>query len=407
MLKNIVIVNDSASINGGAGKVALTSAIGLANCGYNVIIFTAFGPVDKRLENIINLRIICLNQMDILSDPNRWRAVKQGIWNRVAYEEFNNLLLTLNPKDTIVHFHAWIKSLSASLFSITAKYNLKIVITLHDYFLFCPNGGLFNYQTKKICKVKALSLRCLLCNCDSRSYLQKVWRYVRQMIQQHVFYTNKEINIIYISKLNKDISYPYLSTHTNRWYFVQNPIELNLQDPVNIVYNKKYLFIARLSSEKGIELFCQAMTDLNLEGCVLGDGYLKESLQQKYPNVEFVGWVTGRTKDLFIRQGKALVFPSLWYEGAPLTIIEMKSYGIPCIVPDQCSASEEIIDGQTGYIFKTGDLDSLKLAIKKYENADIQEKQDKLLSAFDLNKYTMENHCVELIKVYNDILDKY
>lgn len=69
------------------------------------------------------------------------------------------------------------------------------------------------------------------------------------------FYTNKEINIIYISKLNKDISYPYLSTHTNRWYFVQNPIELNLQDPVNIVYNKKYLFIARLSSEKGIELF--------------------------------------------------------------------------------------------------------------------------------------------------------
>ena len=38
MLKNIVIINDSASINGGAGKVALTSAIGLANCGYNVII---------------------------------------------------------------------------------------------------------------------------------------------------------------------------------------------------------------------------------------------------------------------------------------------------------------------------------------------------------------------------------
>ena len=76
-------------------------------------------------------------------------------------------------------------------------------------------------------------------------------------------------------------------------------------------------------------------------------------------------------------------------------------------MPDQCSASEEIIDGQTGYIFKTGDLDSLKLAIRKYENADIQEKQDKLLSAFDLNKYTMENHCVELIKVYNDILDKY
>ena len=46
MLKNIVIINDSASINGGAGKVALTSAVGLANCGYYVIIFAALGPVD-------------------------------------------------------------------------------------------------------------------------------------------------------------------------------------------------------------------------------------------------------------------------------------------------------------------------------------------------------------------------
>lgn len=128
------------------------------------------------------------------------------------------------------------------------------------------------------------------------------------------FYTNKEINIIYISKLNKDISYPYLHTHTNRWYFVQNPIELNLQEPVNIVYNKNICLLLVYHLKKVLN-FLSSNDRFKLRRLCLGRWISKESLQQKYPNVEFVGWVTGRTKDLFIRQGKALVFPSLWYEG--------------------------------------------------------------------------------------------
>lgn len=403
MLKNILIINDFAYINGGAGKVAISSAIGLSRLGYNVTLFTSVGPIDESLKQT-NVKVICLWQKDILSDSNRLRAIKQGIWNKYAKKKLEELFVTLNPEETIVHFHAWIKALSPAIFKPVAKLGFKVVITLHDYFLFCPNGGLFNYQTLKICDKKASSIGCLLCNCDARSYPQKIWRYLRQIVQWKELSNLKNINIIYISKLNKEVSYPYVKDISNKWYFVQNPIEINKQPVVDIQYNKKYLFIARLSSEKGIRLFCKAMRDLHLEGSVLGDGYLKEELKREYPEIEFHGWVSGKIKSDLISQGKALVFSSLWFEGAPLTIIEMKSYGIPCIVPDKCSASEEIVDGETGFIFKSGDLDSLKTAIMKYEKANTIIMQNKIIESFIPDKYTLVNHCQKLVEVYSDVL---
>lgn len=402
-ISNIIIINDFAYINGGAGKVAISSAIGLSNLGYNVIMFTAVGPIDNSLKQS-KVKVVCLGQKDILSDSNRLRAVRQGIWNEYARKEFTTLLAALNPSETIVHFHAWIKALSPAIFNPVAKLGFKIVITLHDYFMFCPNGGLFNYQTLRICNLQASSLQCLFCNCDVRSYPQKIWRYIRQIVQWRAIKYIKNINIIYISELNREVSYPYLKDISNKWYFVQNPIDINNRVVVDVRNNEKYLFIARLSSEKGIGLFCKAMRDLHLKGCVLGDGYLKDRLQKEYPEIEFRGWVSGKEKDELIMQGKALVFPSLWYEGAPLTIVEMKSYGIPCIVPDKCSASEEIIDGKTGFIFKSGVLTSLEDAIMKYEKVDRNIMQKNIIEDFNPGKYMLVNHCRRLLDVYSDIL---
>lgn len=402
MIRNIIIVNDAAHITGGAGKVALESAKALSASGFHIVLFSAVGPVDESLIDA-GIDVICLNQYDILSDPKRMRAIIQGVWNEKAYRRFQELLSQYSNTDTLIHFHAIIKSLSPCLYAAAAKYNFKIVVTLHEYFLFCPNGGLFNYQKRQICRIKPSSLQCLLCNCDVRSYPQKIWRFIRQIVETCSFQKNHDISLIYISKLNYEVCYENLKKKVSHWYFLQNPIDLNRKAPIAIENNNTYLFIGRISEEKGIDLFCQAMTDLNLKGLVLGAGYLREEYQRKYSNIQFAGWVTGNEKDKLLRKGKALIFPSLWYEGAPLTIIEMKSYGLPCIVPDQCAAAEEIDDGKTGYIFKSGSLLSLESTIKKYEKTDIMYFQKNILSNFDSNKYSLNTHCKKLIEIYSSI----
>lgn len=403
MLKNIIFVCDSASVRGGVENVAFTEAKGLACQHFNVYLFASMEPIDKTLLEA-GVHIVCLNQQDFLSNPNRLAAVGQGIYNHKAYKQLRQLLANFDPAETIVHIHGWTKALSSSVFLATAFYGLKVVVTIHEYFTVCPNGGFYNYQGKKICDLKPLSCKCICCNCDSRSYPIKMFRVIRSFVQKRHLFKNKKLFFIYISKITHDAVIPHIKKHIKRAFYLRNPVCIKEKSPVDIVNNDTYLFIARLSPEKGARLFCQAMTELGLKGCVLGDGYLKKELEQKYPNITFTGWVEGEAKDKLIRKGKCLVFPSLWYEGSPLTVLEMMSYGIPCIVPDRCAASDEVEDGKTGFIFKSGDLSSLKEAIMKYEKADIARMQHHILETFDAEECSPQKHVTNLLRIYEDII---
>ena len=79
-IKTVIIVNDFGFVNGGAGKIAISTALGLAENGYRVIFFCAVGPVGNELIHP-NIQVICTNQLDILHDSNKIRAIKQGLWN--------------------------------------------------------------------------------------------------------------------------------------------------------------------------------------------------------------------------------------------------------------------------------------------------------------------------------------
>ena len=40
--------------------------------------------------------------------------------------------------------------------------DFRVVVTLHDYFSVCPNGGLFNYVTQKHCLKEPMSISCMV-----------------------------------------------------------------------------------------------------------------------------------------------------------------------------------------------------------------------------------------------------
>lgn len=404
MVKNVIIVCDCAHVIGGIENVAFSSAKELVKQNINVFIFSAQGAIDQSLIDS-GVHVICLNQFDILSNPHRLQAVFQGLYNRTAYKRFKEFLKDFSPEDTIVHFHSWTKAMSSSLFYVTARSHFRIAITLHDYFTVCPNGGFYNYRGKHICDYTPMSFKCIMCNCDARSYPQKIYRVLRQLFQSRAIFKNKEINIISISNHTREAVLPFIGKKIKRCFYLKNPVVLEKCTQVAIDKNDTYLFIARLSKEKGAELFCRALSDLNLKGYVLGDGELMEELRSRYPKIKFCGWVNGDEKEKLLHYGKGLIFPSLWYEGSPLTILEMKSKGIPCIVPDRCAAAEEIEDGVTGFVFKTGDMHSLKQAIMKYEKADILTLQKNILSAFNADDYTPKTHTRNLLNIYSEILN--
>ncbi len=397
-IDTIVILNDFGHINGGAAKVAIQSAIALSNKGYKVIYFCAVNPIDKELLSAVS-QVICLEQEDILSNNNKVHAAIQGIWNKKAYIKLQELIQKLPPKKTVYHVHGWIKALTASIFAVMKNNNIVPFVTLHDYFSICPNGGFYNYSKDKKCNLVPMSIKCLFCNCDKRSYMQKIWRYIRQAVQDKYIRYNSNIIYVYISGFSFSKMKKYLKC--NKYIYLKNPCDKFSVFVKDASLNKSYYYIGRMSPEKGIDLFLKAMTGLKLHGTVIGDGMDISLLEEKYPLIKFEGWKTHKQIEDLIINARCLVYPSKCYEGSPLTIPEVLGCGIPCIVPDDCAAAGFIQDGINGYIYKSGNIGELKKAILKMES----ETKEGVFNYKQWNTdiYLIDKHVKDLICIYKKL----
>jgi len=403
---NIIIVNDYGHINGGASSVALNSAIELKKRGYNVIVFSAVEPImDELIKN--KIEVISTKQFDILNNPNRLSSIKQGIWNKVAYNSFVELLNRFDTNNTIIHIHSWTKALSSSVVRAALDRKIKVVITLHDYFTACPNGGLYNYKNKRICKLTPLSRRCIFCNCDSRYYYHKLWRILRQVIQIHKGLIPKDIkNYIYISETSKKILEERLPSDSN-YYFVKNPIDVEKKNPVDVKNNASFIYVGRFSKEKGVLLFAEAARKLNCDAVFIGDGELKEKIKEIYPKAILTGWLNKNGMEEYLNKARVLVFPSLWYETLGMTALEVKSKGIPVIVSDQCVTREIINNEISGLWFKGNNINDLqrKMQIIKDDDKLVEKLGKSAFFEYWNNPYDLNSHINMLIKSYDKIIN--
>lgn len=410
MKKTIVLVYDKAVVSGGAAKIAIQSAIELAkDPNNNVIYFAANSEIDECLQSNDAIKVVCINTQHIASNKNKIKACIYGIWNEQAKAEFAKMLTGLDPNNTIVHIHGWSKALSVSVVVIAQRMRFPILITLHDYFSVCPNGGFFNYRQKELCYLKPMSWKCITCNCDKRSYFQKIWRCARQIVQNQYVQNSKNIYFAYISNRILNLSKPYL--RSEKFYYLRNPIELSNQMVMNHQYSNIFLCAGRVSEEKGVEDFCKAVTEVqkkaNIRGLVVGVGPLLDKLKQKYPQIEFVGWANSTQLMKYYQKARALIFPSICNEGSPLTIPEALSTGLPCIVTDCTSATETITDGINGLIYEVGNLEALKQKIQySLEDAVIEQFQKNIRVSFKCSDYSYATYINRVNYLYDDILMK-
>ena len=171
--KPIVVVSDFGYIEGGAVAVAVKTALLLASKGRKVIFFCGEGPVCDELA-ASDVETICLGMPSINSNPSKLDAIRKGVWNTYVYKSFSDLLNRNDLKGAIIHIHTWTKVLSSAVFAAATEKGNPVLLTVHDYFSVCPNGGFYDYNEKRICERKPMSGACVCHNCDKRSYAQKL-----------------------------------------------------------------------------------------------------------------------------------------------------------------------------------------------------------------------------------------
>jgi glycosyltransferase involved in cell wall biosynthesis len=417
----ILIVSDYAFVKGGAEQVAIASAAGLAEKNHEVVFFSAVGPVSEALDNSGLKEIICLGQSDILDSKNKIKAMVSGIYNLRAVKELKRLLKRWRPD--IIHMHGLSKALSWAVVLPANLFKIPVIYTIHDYGLFCPNLGIYNFNTQEICQYykEGHFIQCLKTNCDKRSYGQKLWRWLRFKITRRIIRFDKKVSaFIAVGKFLKQFVDKNLKTG-KPVRLIYNPLVIDdkgLQaegvNRKNTMQDKllRFLYAGRLSQEKGVELLLDAIREVEAELIIIGDGELmglcRQVSEETGGRVKILGY---RKRDFVfstMRSSDMLVLPSKWLDPAPLILAEAAYNGLPCLVADHGGLPEFVKQGINGIYFEPGNLSSLKGTMNEIvEDPDLlislKERAGEIIGKMNLD---IGSHTDEILKLYHEILGR-
>lgn len=160
-------------------------------------------------------------------------------------------------------------------------------------------------------------------------------------------------------------------------------------------YDKKYLFVGRLSKEKNIEMLIDIFNKLeDYKLTIVGSGPLEEQLKGRAnENITFVGNVVNLGIRKYFETNDILVLTSV-SETWGLVVEEALYYGVPVIVSSNCGSCEIIRDGINGYVVDIEDDRNIKNVIKNIDESNYQ----KLIDGVD--KFSVEAKDLEQLRAY-------
>ena len=145
----------------------------------------------------------------------------------------------------------------------------------------------------------------------------------------------------------------------------------------------KFIFIGRVMELKGIEEYLECAkrikskypdTEFYIAGWNEEEKY--KQIVQDYQEKGFVNYI-GFRKDIkeWIRQCHCTILPSHGGEGVPNVLLESAATGRVCIGSNINGTKDVIDDNITGYLFETGNPDSLIDKVEKFLNLTFDERE--------------------------------
>jgi glycosyltransferase involved in cell wall biosynthesis len=322
-------------------------------------------------------------------------------------EAFNKTLKSIDEfQPDVIHVHNLFYSASPSVLNAAKKRNIPVVMTLHNYRLMCP-GALFLRDSRACTKCKNLIFPYygVKHKCFQNSYLKST------LLASFIAYT--KINKTWISSIDKFIVLtPFIksliidsSLKISKDHIVVKPNSTDdILKPEVFRDDKNFLFIGRLSKEKGVEVMIEAFNKMpNIKLDIIGNGDLFEYLQNKAnKNIIFHGAKDKGFIKEKLNQVKALIFPSIWYEGLPNTLIEAFSAGTPVIASNIENINQIVISGFNGVTFKSNDSDNMVKKILEFSAKNTKEYSLNARKQFE-EIYTHGRNFKSLNEIYSNL----
>lgn len=355
------------------------------------------------LDNGIDLEIMYVSN-DSIDNKNLFSLAANTIWSNKYYKEILNKVKTGGYD--IVHVQNFFPLFSPSIFHAANKAGAKVVMSVRNYRLICPSASLFT--DNKICfdcVGKTVPINGVFKKCYRNSYLAT--GVVTSMLSFHnVLKTwhNKIDGLICISNFVKD-QLVNAGFDGSKMHVKYNFVDTNIQPSFSP--EEYYIYIGRISEEKGILLLLDSFKQNNKQLVIIGDGPLQDLVKktsETHSNITYLGKQPLEETYKKVAQAKALVFTSQWHEPFGRTIIESFAHGTPVIGSALGGVTELIKNGENGVLFNPNSIEDLNNAIIKFENLpDHQTIRNNAYQSY-LSNFQPKDNFKELETIYKNIL---
>lgn len=319
----------------------------------------------------------------------------------------------------IIHLHGFLGTLSPSILFVIKLWKrfhtLKVVQTVHDYHVICPNASAYNYNQKKKCLEcvgQKIKTKIFYDNCDRRGWIYSIMKGIRSFVAINMAGHQKMVDLFITPSLFLQEQMLKEGILPEKLLVLRNP--LNAKNDTKVVKTNTIVYFGRFSKEKNLDFLLEVFRHSLKEHFLLpnllliGDGEEAEKLKANVilynlqERVTFLPFQAREKLHKIIAEAKVMVLPSSVYETYGLVIFEAILQNILPITSNNGGLKESIEWAGIGQTFEDGNGIQLGQAIENalvhYDMYDFKVAQQKIAEELNLQDYS-----IALEKLYREL----
>jgi len=356
---NVLFANNFYYLRGGSERVFFDEMELLKQGGHQVT------PFSRSFEQNQPTEFSCYFPSPLayqgVSLSQKVGAALKLIYSPEVRHQAGRLMDRVRPD--LVHCHNIYGRLTTAVLDAAKQRGIPVVMTLHDYKLVCPAYLMLrNNEVCALCNGRDFR-HCVMGRCHKGELFSSLV-YAAEAYMSRLLHKYAAVNAFlcpsrFLLDRHRDAGFP-----ESKLNLVPNFIDLDGFTP-NFAPGSYVLYAGRLSHEKGVATLLKAAAGLTVPLKIVGDGPLRDELERfalenGLHHVEFLGYRSGLELKRLFSDAAFLVFPSEWYENAPMTILEAFALGKPVLGSNLGGTPELVQEGLTGSIFRAGDVEELR-----------------------------------------------
>ncbi|RYY06236.1 MAG: glycosyltransferase, partial [Sphingobacteriaceae bacterium] len=237
-------------------------------------------------------------------------------------------------KPDIIHIHNLHFSASPAIIWAASLCKIPMVMTLHNYRLICPSGILYHNGEVFLDSVKGnFPWQAVKKRVYKNSFVLSFWLASSMWLHKKIGTWKKIKEFIILTEFAKNIFLQANIGILEKQITVKSNFIIHSAG-TDIVQKSGFVYVGRLSEEKGIDTVIEAYQQSPFNLTIIGDGVLRKKVQvfvKANPQVKYLGFQDNLMVQEILKSTGILLFPSKSFEGMPITIIESLAGGTPVI----------------------------------------------------------------------------